>query len=244
MAKKNIKDKQEKERITILVSEDIKNRWLEFSENKKFSTLSKLIRKSVESYIDSSLRPSPTITISKLSHDLKEPLTAIKGFSHLLIENYKDKLEWSILSKIKEVYDQSLNLEGIIANALDEYQEESTEYDILLVDDDLSTNKVLVDFFQIKGHTCKDVVSGAGTFRALEVNHPKLIFLDILLPDISGYDICKKIKSDKKYKDIPVYYITAVPENEVKAMMNETMADGYFLKPFNFPDFEKLLKNI
>lgn len=240
MAKKNSKDKQEKERITILVSEDRKNRWLEFSKNMNFSTLSKLIRESVETYIGSNLKPSPSTTISKLSHDLKQPLTAIKGFSHLLIENYKDKLDWSTLSKIKEVYDQSLNLEGIIANALDEYQEESTEFDILLVDDDSSTNKVLLDFFQLKGYNCKDVLSGLGTFKILEMHRPRLILLDILLPDMSGYEICKKIKSNKNFKDIPIFYITAIPESEVKVMIDETMADGYFLKPFNFPEFEKL----
>ncbi len=240
MAKKNNKDKQEKERITILVSEDTKNRWLDFSKNKNYSTLSKLIRKSVESYIESSLRPSPVTTISKLSHNLKQPLTAIKGFSHLLIENYKSKLDWGILSKIKEVYDQSLILEGIIANTLGDYQQESVEYDILLVDDDVSTNKVLLDFFQIKGFTCKDVVSGSETFKELEVYRPKLILLDILLPDVNGYEICRKIKLDDRYKDIYVFYITAVPGNEVRAKIKETMADGYFLKPFNFLEFEKL----
>ena len=240
MEKKNNKEKQEKERITILVSEDTKNRWLDFSKNKNYSTLSKLIRKSVESYIESSLRPSPVTTISKLSHELKQPLTAIKGFSHLLIENYKSKLDWGTLSKIKEVYDQSLILEGIIANALGDYQQESVEYDILLVDDDDSTNKVLLDYFQIKGFTCKDVVSGSETFNELEVYSPKLILLDILLPDVSGYEICKKIKLDDRYKDIYVFYITAVPGNEVRARIKETLADGYFLKPFNFTEFEKL----
>jgi CheY-like chemotaxis protein len=238
MAKNN--NNKKKERITILVSEDRKNRWLDFCKNKNFSTLSKLIRKSVESYIESSGKPSPTITISKLSHDLKQPLTAIKGFTHLLIENYKDKLDWNTLSKIKEVYDQSLNLEGIIANAIDESQEQRIDYDILLVDDDNSTNKVLIDYFQIKGFLCKDVGSGSETFKELEVFKPKLILLDILLPDISGYEICKKIKQDDEYKGIPVFYITAVPGNEVRSKIKETMADGFFLKPFNFPDFEKL----
>ena len=232
--------KKEKERITILVSEETKNKWLNYSQKKDYSTLSKLIRKAVDFYIDFSLKPNPITTISKLSHDLKEPLTAIKGFSHLLIENYKDKLDWATLSKIKEVYDQSLNLEGIITNALDDYQRESFEYDILLVDDDTSTNKVLIDFFRIKGYSCKDVTSGTELFRELENYKPKIILLDILLPDINGYEICKKIKLDEKYKHIPIFYITAVPRNEVKEKLKETMADGYFLKPFNFYEFEKL----
>jgi CheY-like chemotaxis protein len=177
-----------------------------------------------------------------LSHDLKEPLTAIKGFSHLLIENYKDQLDWDVLTKIKEVFDQSLNLEEVIRGALDDYKSEKKEYDILIVDDDASTNKVLVDFFQLKGYSCKDLISGEQTLEELEIYKPKLILLDILLPDINGYDICKKIKSDARYRDIIIFFITAVPDNEVKPMIRETKVDGYFLKPFNFSEFEKLFE--
>lgn len=63
-----------------------------------------------------------------------------------------------------------------------------------------------------------------------------------LLPDISGYDICKMIKTDEKLKGIPVFYITAVPENEVYSKMKETKANGYFLKPFNISDFNILME--
>lgn len=238
MAKKN--NKEEKERITILVSEETKNRWQDFSKNKKYSTLSKLIRKSVEFFIDFSSKPNPITMLSNLSHNLKEPLTVIKGFSHLLIENYRDKLDWGTLSKIKDVYDQSLILEGIITTVLDNSQYGKVDYDILLVDDDISTNKVLIDYFQFKGYSCKDIVSGSETFKELSIYKPKLILLDILLPDINGYEICKKIKSDENYRSIPIFYITAIPENEVKLKMKETMADGYFLKPFNLPEFENI----
>lgn len=235
-------DKKEKERITILVAEEIKNKWQDFSKNKKYSTLSKFIRVAVEFFIDYNLKPKPIVNLSKLSHSLKEPLTVIKGFSHLLIENYKNKLDWNTLSKIKEVYDQSLILEEIITNALDNSHYEKVDYDILLVDDDASTNNVLIDFFQLKGYSCKDIISGLGTFKELENFKPKLILLDIILPDISGYEICKKLKSDDNYSAIPIYFITAVPENEVIQNLKETRADGYFLKPFNFPKFEKLYK--
>ena len=173
---------------------------------------------------------------------MKGPLTAIKGFSHLLIENYKDQLDWDVLTKIKEVFDQSLNLEEIIKNALDNYKSEKIEYDILIVDDDFSTNKVLIDFFQLKGYSCKDVISGAQTLEELETYKPKIILLDILLPDVNGYEICKKIKSDDRHKDVIIFLITAVPANEVKAKLKESMADGYFLKPFNFLEFEQLFE--
>ena len=240
MTNTNNENKKEKERITILVSEETKSRWQDFSNVKNFSTMSRLIRNAVEFFIDYSLNPNPITMISNLSHDLKVPLTVIKGFSHLLIENYKDKLDWDTLSKVKSMFDQSLILEEIIKSTLDNYQNEKLQYDILLVDDDSITNDVLIDFFRLKGYSCKDLIFGSETFKELEINKPKLILLDILLPDINGYEICKKIKSDENYSDIIVFFITAVPETEVKSRIKETMADGYLLKPFNFSEFEKL----
>ncbi len=74
--------------------------------------------------------------------------------------------------------------------------------------------------------------------KELEEVLPKVILLDILFPDISGYDICKKLKTTERLKNIHIFYITALPGYEVKLKMKETLANGYFLKPFNFSEFE------
>jgi CheY-like chemotaxis protein len=66
---------------------------------------------------------------------------------------------------------------------------------------------------------------------------PKKILSDILLPDISGYEICKTIKLNNKLKDIPIFYITAVTEPEVSQKLKETGAEGYFTKPFDLTEF-------
>lgn len=235
---------KERERITILVPENTKAKWLNFVETQKsdFSTISKLIRQAVDYYINSYSDIASGKTIAKLSHDLKEPLTAVKGFTHLLIENYKDKLDTEVLFKIKEVYDQSLNLERIINIAVGESITESPHYDILIVDDDDSTNKVLVDFFRLKSYSSKEVNTGVEALEVLKEFKPKIILLDIILPEIDGFEICKIIKKDDKLKNIPLFFITAIPGYEVDKMMENTKADGYFLKPFNFSAFEVLFK--
>ena len=115
------------------------------------------------------------------------------------------------------------------------------KYDILIVDDDESTINLISKYFKNRGYSYIDTSLGNKALELLQKNAPKLVLLDILLPDSSGYDICKKIKSNKKLKEIPVYYITAVPEYEVHNKMNETGANGYFLKPFNISEFNTLL---
>ena len=235
---------RDKERISLYVSEVTKAKWLDYTKNDGSLTISKLIREAVDAFIESQehlkgtrlgkLKPE---TISNISHTLKEPLTSIKGYSQLLLENYREKLNEQVLDTVKNIFEQSVLLEKKIINILDNIKVKP-EYDVLLIEDDLSTIRLIKSFFESKGFKCKGVVSGSKGLEELGNAIPKLILLDIILPDLSGYDICKTIKSDKEYKNIPVYFLTAISGSEVKKNLDETNADGYILKPFNFSDFE------
>jgi len=103
---------------------------------------------------------------------------------------------------------------------------EISKYDLLLIGEDSST--VL----------CKGVISGSKGLEELGRTSPKVILLDIILPDLSGYDICRTIKSNNKLKKIKVFFLIPDSGSEVRKHLNETKADGYVLKPFNFSDFE------
>ncbi|MFW9901122.1 MAG: response regulator [Candidatus Thorarchaeota archaeon] len=238
---------RDKERISLYVSEDTKQQWKDFKDTHEYSTISALIRDSVDFYIEQksdqigeSLRKMDERTISNISHALKEPLTSIKGFSQLLLENYGDELNEEILLTIKNIFDQSLLLENKIISVLDNIvsEEPHSQYDILLIEDDLATIRLLTSYFESKGYICKGVVSGTKGLEELREGIPRLILLDIILPDISGYEICRMIKNDKRYRDVPIYLLTAIPGSEVEKKMSETKADGYILKPFDFSDFE------
>jgi len=242
---------RDKERISLYVSEDIKHHWQEFKDSHEYSTISALIRDSVDYYIEQKsdtigegLRRMDEKTISNISHALKEPLTSIKGFSQLLLENYKEELNEEVLVTIKNIFDQSLLLENKIINILDNIatEEPHPQYEILLIEDDLATIRLLTSYFESKGYKCKGVVSGTKGLEELRGGIPKLILLDIILPDISGYEICKMIKDHKVYREIPIYLLTAIPGSEVEKKIDETKADGYILKPFDFSDFQVIFQ--
>jgi CheY-like chemotaxis protein len=242
---------RDKERISLYISEDTKKKWQDFKDKHDYSTVSKLIRESVNKFIDRSsgsignslLKMDPQ-TVTKISHALKEPLTTIKGFSQLLLENYKNELNDEVLSTIKNIFDQSILLENKIVNILDDIKVEASEYDVLLIEDDLPTIRLIKSFFESRGVICKGAISGTKGFEELVSSSPKLILLDIILPDVSGYELCKRIKENDEFKDIPIYFLTAIPETEVEKKLEETGADGYILKPFDFSDFEIVFKNI
>ena len=239
---------RDKERISLYVSENRKSKWLDFIKKHNITTISRLIRQSVNYFIEQhseSIIDTPHIdvkTFSSISHSLKEPLTAIKGFSQLLLENYEEELSEEVIENIENIFEQSRMLESKIKNILEDVREAPSEFDILLIEDDLATKKLLTSYFKNKGYKCKGVITGANGLEELKNNIPKLILLDIILPDISGFELCNKIKKDNKLKDIPVYLLTAIPGSEVQKKIDEVKADGYILKPFEFDDFKPIYK--
>ncbi|MFX0028879.1 MAG: response regulator [Candidatus Hermodarchaeota archaeon] len=235
---------QEKERISLYVSKDIKEEWQTFARNNDFSTLSKLIRDALKFFIQ-----FRGLNISNLSHDLKEPLTSIKGYLQLIIETYGDSLESNVVSMINNVLNQCMILENKIIEHLDKFEtnleeelDHKVEYDILLVEDDQETINLLVSYFESLGITCKGALSGFKGLKELKRYTPKLVLLDVILPDINGYEVLKRIKTDNNLKEIPVFFLTAIPNLELEKKSLDLGASGSILKPFNLKDFDVLLK--
>ncbi len=240
---------RDKERISLYVSEDTKNEWTEFVKKQNYSTVSKLIREAVNSFIDQKTRiisgnkfHLDQDSLTNISHALKEPLTSIKGWSQFLLESESKNLNDEIRQTIKNIFDSSIMLEQKIVNILDKISNtETSGSEILLIEDDLSTIRLLTSYFESKGHTCKGVISGTKAIEELKANRPRIILLDIILPDVNGYDLSKMIKSDKELQNIPIYLLTAIPGSEVEKNIKDCEADGFILKPFDFSDFEGII---
>ena len=136
-----------------------------------------------------------------------------------------------------------LHVENKIIGILDKISDrERISIDLFLIEDNLATIRLLTSYFESKGYSCKGVLGDTKGIEELNNFIPKLILLDINLPDLSGYDLCKMIKSNKNLKDIPVYLLTAIPVSEVEKKLEETKVEGYILKPFDFSDFEILFE--
>jgi len=238
---KNEKEKKDyysgKKRISVYISDEVEKQWHDFIKKNKISSISKLIREGINYYIE---EKSSLISqdLSVFTHSLKERFTIIKGNLQLILETHQKDLNKDVLTIINHLLDEIKQFEERFIFRLEKSGEKTAEYDILLIEDDLSTIELVTNFFEAKGFTCKGVITGAKGLEELNFNTPKLIFLDILLPDVSGFTICKKIKSNDKFKDIPLIYLTAVPGNKVNEKIEETKADGYILKPFDLSDFD------
>jgi len=236
--------RDDKDRLSMILPKDIKSVWLEFNRKNNIPTISKLIRESVGFYIKNYTNLKNIENFPEIAHGLKEPLTSIKGFSEILMRDKKNEISLDILLTIKDIYDQSLILEEKINNLDFDTPNHEFAYDLLIVDDDLVTIKLLTRYFESRGFKCLTTTLGNESLDFLERYELKVILLDILLPDISGYEICKRIKSDDRLRNIPVYYISAVSPSVVEKQTIETGANGFFLKPFKMDDFDVIIELI
>ena len=112
---------------------------------------------------------------------------------------------------------------------------------ILIVDDDQIIVETLVQAFEEDEYNY-EVISAADGFEAgLQVNYfkPHLMILDIMMPDIKGYEVCKKIKSDNVTKDMKIIVLSAYLDEEKFKKMKEFGADLCFTKPLPLPQLKK-----
>ena len=238
-----------RERISVYITKENKEKWQNFAKSHKITTFSKLIREGVNYYIEerSKFRSKILKELDKsadfgISHNLKERLTTIKGNLQLILGQYNKNLNDEIISILNDVLEESKKLENTIINFLDNGVIRDAEYDILLIEDDVATVNLIKNYFKRKDYSCKGALTGSKGIEELKTKIPKLILLDIILPDISGFEICKILKSDDDLKKIPIFYLTAITDTEVEKNMEETKADGYIIKPFDLVDFDFLFK--
>ncbi|MBW1839394.1 MAG: response regulator [Deltaproteobacteria bacterium] len=112
---------------------------------------------------------------------------------------------------------------------------------ILMVDDDQIIVETIVQSLEEDEHGY-ELISAADGFEAgLQVSHfkPDLIILDIMMPDINGYEVCKKIKSNPETKHIKIIVLSAYLDDENYREMKEYGADACFSKPLPLPELKQ-----
>jgi len=104
---------------------------------------------------------------------------------------------------------------------------------ILIVEDDLEIATLISMHIKKEGMTPLVTHNGSDAYQAIQNEGPSLILLDIMLPDASGLDMCRKIKTHLKYKQIPIIIISAMSEDSNIVNGLEMGADDYVAKPFS-----------
>lgn len=115
---------------------------------------------------------------------------------------------------------------------------------ILVVDDELDILKVITFRIEKAGYKVLQAVTGQQALDLIKENRPDLIILDLVLPVIDGYEVCKRIKNNDEYKQIPIIILTASCTSDFDKKLKDTKADGCLIKPFDIEELLAKVKNL
>jgi PleD family two-component response regulator len=114
---------------------------------------------------------------------------------------------------------------------------------ILIVEDDLDVAEMLNAYFRVQGYEVFTVNWGEDGVRAAQTVMPDLMILDIRLPDIDGFEVARRVRSDRRTHEIPIIFLTEKRERADRLQGFEVGADDYITKPFDVQELRLRVRN-
>jgi PleD family two-component response regulator len=114
---------------------------------------------------------------------------------------------------------------------------------ILVVEDDFDISNMLKIYFSGQGYAVEVAPKGGDAITATRKQLPSLIVLDINLPDMSGYDVCRELRTTTRTSHIPIIFLTQKDERSDKIIGLELGADDYVTKPFDIEELKLRIAN-
>ncbi|MBI5931214.1 MAG: response regulator [Chloroflexi bacterium] len=114
---------------------------------------------------------------------------------------------------------------------------------ILVVEDDFDISNMLRIYFSGQGYDVQVAPRGGDALALTRKQLPQLIVLDIMLPDMNGYDVCRELRQTTRTSHIPIIFLTQKDERSDKIAGLELGADDYITKPFDIEELKLRVKN-
>lgn len=114
---------------------------------------------------------------------------------------------------------------------------------ILVVEDDLDVAEMLNAYFRVQGYEVFTVNWGEDGVRACQTVDPDLVVLDIRLPDIDGYEVARRLRTDRRTQDVPIIFLTEKRDRDDRLHGLELGADDYITKPFDIQELRLRVRN-
>lgn len=109
---------------------------------------------------------------------------------------------------------------------------------ILVVDDDIAINELIKVNLDLWGYDVVNAYDGIQGFTLAKQESPDLVVLDVMMPDVDGYTVAKRIRENSSTKDIPILMLTALGQLEDKVKGFDIGVDDYLVKPFEMEELK------
>jgi len=206
---------------------------------------------------------------SRLRHNLRTPLNAVKGYSELILEDARDGGRVEVLVDVRKVLaaaeallaqiDRLVDLTDApdsnaarsnplgatsfpgqvgelmrsIQPAMPKSRDQSASGRILVVDDTEANRDLLSRRLSRNGHVVDKAESGQSALQAVKASKYDLILLDLMMPEMNGFEVLARLKADPAVQHIPVMMISALDEIDSIVSCIEAGAEDYIPKPFD-----------
>jgi PleD family two-component response regulator len=114
---------------------------------------------------------------------------------------------------------------------------------VLVVEDDSDISTLLKIYFESEGYSVVTAERGEAALEACRHELPSVIVLDIMLPDMDGYDVCRELRNTLRTSHIPIIFLTQKDERSDKIKGLELGADDYITKPFDVEELNLRVRN-
>ena len=120
----------------------------------------------------------------------------------------------------------------------------NSSYKILIIDDNADTVELLKKRFRADGYDTAEAYDGEQGLQKVSEYEPDVIVLDVMMPNMSGYEVCEKLKGDEITKHIPILMLTAKSEVPDKVKGLDIGAEGYITKPFDYKEVAARVRSL
>ena len=115
---------------------------------------------------------------------------------------------------------------------------------ILIVEDDLDLAEMLNSYFRVQGYEVQTAAWGEDAVRISAEMMPDLVMLDIRLPDIDGYEVCRQIRANRLTSNLPIIFLTEKRDRGDKLVGLELGVVDYITKPFDIQELRLRVRNV
>ncbi len=119
-----------------------------------------------------------------------------------------------------------------------------TKQTVLIVDDNIDTVELLKKRLKAEGYNTEEAYDGEEALKKVQERLPDLIVLDLMMPKIDGYEVCRRLKTDERTKLIPIIMLTAKADVESKVKGFDIGADDYVPKPFDYRELSARIRSL
>ena len=115
---------------------------------------------------------------------------------------------------------------------------------ILVVDDDLGTRLSICDYLELSGYSVLTADDGQQALAMLEEYHPDLIVTDIVMPQMNGYELVRRVRQQPLFRLLPVILLTARTKTQERILGYQSGCDLYLPKPFELEELAAAIRNL